>query len=233
MILFRRPYTNSRRYIRAIEVGKPPASVKYELAVRLKTLRNGPVLRNRIRLPHPVKSDIRIGVICPEGSEIAEQARQAGAVAVGEQSLFDAIKNENITFNRLICHQDSEIALNKAGLGRVLGPKGMMPSRKLKTMTDDVRRTMRDLMGADNYRERMGVVRMAVGQLEFSPNMLAANVKALVSQLKKDCAELEDTTTKAVHEVVLSSTNGPGFSLNGNFSSVDETLKPSHLSSVM
>ncbi|WYZ38188.1 hypothetical protein EsH8_III_000102 [Colletotrichum jinshuiense] len=223
---------DAMRYLRASEVGRPPQTIKYELSVHLKTPRNGAVIKNRIRLPNPVKSDVRVGVICPEGSPIAQQALQAGAVVAGQESVFEAIKNDNITFNRLICHSDSEAAMNKAGLGRILGPKGLMPNRRMKTITDNVASAIRETMGADNYRERQGAIRMAIGQLGFTPKMLAANVKAFVGNIKSDITEL-DGIYKEVHEVVLSTSHGPGFSLNGNFDSTDEKVTPAQLSNVM
>ncbi|KAK4189121.1 ribosomal protein L1-like protein [Podospora australis] len=224
---------DAMRYIRAFEVGRPPASVKYELSVKLKTGKGGPVVRNRIRLPFPVKTDVRIGVICPDGSALATEAQQLGAVAVGQESLFDSIRQGNIPFNRLICHTDSVDALKKANLGKILGPKGLMPSAKTKSLTSDLKATMQELIGADEYRERAGVVRMAVGQLGFTPQMLSDNVKSMMTHIKEDMNEIDDTHIKQLDEVVLSSTNGPGFSLNGSFSSTDPKVGPEHLQSVM
>jgi len=203
--------------------------VKYDIAVKLRTVKNGPMVRNRIRLPHPVKTDIRVGVICPEDSPIAVEARQLGAVAVGEESLFASIREGKIPFNRLICHADSEAALKKANLGKILGPRGMMPSQKMKTITGNVRNTMRELVGADEYRERAGVVRMAVGQLGFTPQMLADNIKAMMKHVKNDIAALEDEIDKKIEEVVLHSTNGPGFSLDSTFKPTDDKITPEHL----
>ncbi|KAB5547393.1 ribosomal protein L1-like protein [Coniochaeta sp. 2T2.1] len=217
------------RYSRAFEVGHPPNVVKYDLAVKLKTLKNGPMVRNRIKLPHPVKTDIRVGVVCPEDSAIAIEARQLGAVVVGEESLFQSIREGKISFNRLICHSESEAALKKANLGKILGPKGMMPSQKMKTITGNVRNTMREMIGADEYRERTGVVRMAVGQLGFTPQMLADNIKALMKQVKNDISGLEDEIDKKIEEVVLHSTHGPGFSLNASFNPTDDKITPEHL----
>ncbi|KAF5123307.1 50S ribosomal protein L1 [Metarhizium anisopliae] len=144
------------RVLRAVEVGQPPASIKYEVHINLKTARNGPVVKNSIRLPHPVQSDWQIAVICPEGSDIATAATAAGAVAVGEETLFEAIRKEKIDFDRLICHEASEKALNKAGLGKILGPKGLMPSKRMKTIVSDVTKSIRDSAGAADYRERQG-----------------------------------------------------------------------------
>ncbi|KAK3995113.1 ribosomal protein L1-like protein [Cladorrhinum sp. PSN332] len=222
---------DAMRYLRAFEVGNPPTVAKYELAVKLKTHKSGPVVRNRIRLPFPVKTDTRIGVICPE--ELATEAQQLGAVAVGEERLFEAIREGNIRFNKLICHVDSQDALKKANLGKILGPKGLMPSAKTKTITNDIKATVQELIGADEYRERNGVVRMAVGQLGFTPQMLSDNVKSFMGSVKYDIAQLDDSTTKALDEVVLSSTNGPGFGLDGTFAPTDEAVTPEHLQSTM
>ncbi|KUI71073.1 50S ribosomal protein L1 [Cytospora mali] len=221
------------RYARAFEVGQNPLAVKYDLAVKLKTLKSGPVIKSRIRLPHPVKSDRRIGVICREGSALAIQARRAGAVAAGEESLFQIIREGTMDFTAMICDQGSADALAKANLGRLLGPKGLMPSVRLKTISNNVLGLLKEMAGADSYREKEGVVRLAVGQLGFSPEMLAANVKAFVGQIKEDCAALEDQVNKEVHEVVLSTTHGPGFSLNGGFNPTEEGITPAKLTGPM
>jgi large subunit ribosomal protein L1 len=218
-------------YLRAFEVGKTPSGIKYDIAIRLKTTRSGPVVRNSIKLPHPVKSSAKFGVICPEGSKAAEEARQAGAVAVGEASLFEKIRNGETPYDQLLCHEDSEQALKEANLGRILGPKGLMPNRKLGTITSNIARSM--AARSSEYRERMGVVRLVIGQLGFTPRMLADNVKTLVGQVKKECLQFEDQFIKEVREVVLSTSKGPGLSLNGKFSSTDETITEEHLSGVM
>jgi len=207
------------RYIRAFEVGRPPQSPKYELHVHLKTLKNGPVVRNRLRLPHPVKTDLRIAVICPPDSTHAKAAMSEGASVVGEEEIFDAVKDGKIEFDRCICHTDSLQKLQKAGIARILGPKGLMPSPKLGTVSKDVASAVRNMVGGSEYRERMGVVRLAIGQLGFTPEMVRNNIRAFMEQVKKDCAGLSDRINKEVHEVVLSSTNSPGFSLNGQFRS--------------
>ncbi|KAI3400806.1 hypothetical protein diail_2016 [Diaporthe ilicicola] len=221
------------RYARAAEVGQDPVTTKYDLAVKLRTLKSGPVIKSRIRLPHPVKSDRRIGVICREGSALAIQAREAGAVAVGEDSLFQAIRDGTLELTSLICDQSSSDKLAKANMGRLLGPKGLMPSVRTKTITNNVLGLLKEMAGADNYREKDGVVRLAVGQLGFTPEMLATNVKAFVGQVKEDCAALDSQIVKEVYEVVLSSTHGPGFSLNGGFNPTEEGLTPAMLTSPM
>lgn len=191
------------------------------------------MIKDRIRLPFPVKTDTRIGVICREDSPLVVEAQQLGAVAVGQESLFANIRQGNISFNRLICHVDSQEALRTANLGRILGPKGLMPSLRTKTITSDLKATVQDLIGADEYRERNGVVRIAIGQLGFTPQMLSDNIKAFMTLLKSDISDLEDNTPKSLDEVVLSTTHGPGFSLDGTFHPRDENIKPEDLQSIM
>lgn len=172
------------------------------MAIRLRTLKNGPVVRNRFRLPHPVDTDVRICVICPPNSKQARAAKAAGAVLIGEEHVFDMIKEGRIEFDRCICHVDSLQKLNKAGVARILGPRGLMPSAKVGTVVKDVEGAVKDSVGGSEYRERMGVVRMAVGQLGFSPEEMQRNIRAFMDSIKKDCAQLSDKIAKEVHEVV-------------------------------
>ncbi|MCJ1385776.1 mitochondrial 54S ribosomal protein mrpl1 [Xylographa soralifera] len=210
---------DAMRYIRAFEVGRQPTSSKYELHVSLKSLKNGPVVRNRLRLSNPVDTSQRICVICPPGSQIAAAAIRAGASLVGEETVFDAVKEGRIEFKRCICHSDSLQKLSKANLGRILGPKGLMPSTKTGTVVKDVASSVRTMIGGSEYRERLGVVRMAVGQLGFTPEQMQQNIKEFMGGLKKDIALLSEKISKEIHKVVLSSTNSPGFTLNGDFKS--------------
>ncbi|MCJ1398873.1 mitochondrial 54S ribosomal protein mrpl1 [Xylographa trunciseda] len=210
---------DAMRYIRAFEVGRQPTSSKYELHVSLKSLKNGPVVRNRLRLTNPVDTSQRICVICPPDSPIAAAAIKAGASLVGEDTVFDAVKEGRIEFERCICHSDSLQKLSKANLGRILGPRGLMPSAKTGTVVKDVANSVRNMIGGSEYRERLGVVRMAVGQLGFTPEQMQQNIKEFMGGLKRDMSLLSDKITKEIHEVVLSSTNSPGFTLNGDFKS--------------
>ncbi|KAJ4293301.1 hypothetical protein N0V90_008583 [Kalmusia sp. IMI 367209] len=216
-------------YIRAFEVGRNPSSSKYEMHVRFRTLKNGPVVRNRLRLPHPVKTDLRICVICPPDSKAAAEARAASATLVGEDEIFSQIKEGIVAFDRCICHIDSLQKMNKAALGRILGPKGLMPSTKMGTVVTQVGSTVRNMVGGSEYRERDAVVRLAIGQLGFTPEVVMENIKAFMEALKKDIAQLGDRATKEIHEVVLSSTNAPGFTLNGEYKGAN-SVAPKELS---
>lgn len=192
------------RYIRAFEVGRERSVSKYEIHIRLKTKKDGPVIRNMLRFPHAVQTESRICVICPPGSKHEKEARDAGAVLVGEDEVFEAVKAGRIEFDRCLCHPDSVAAMNKAGLGRILGPRGLMPSVKMGTVVEDVGMRVQMLRGGTVYRERDGVIRMPIGQLGFSPEQLRDNLRTTIEQIKKDAASLSDRITKEIYEVVSS-----------------------------
>ncbi|KAJ5182942.1 hypothetical protein N7492_000558 [Penicillium capsulatum] len=219
---------DAMRYIRAIEVGHEPTVSKYEVHIRMRTRKDGPVIRNMIRFPHAVQTESRICVICPPDSKQAKEALAAGAVLVGEQEVFDAVKAGKIEFDRCLAHPDSLPALNKAALGRVLGPRGLMPSVKTGTVVEDVASRVEMLRGGTVYRERDAVIRLPIGQLAFSPEQLRDNLRTTIEHVKKDAAGLNDRINKEIYEVVLSSTHGPGFSLNGEFKT-DSSPEPSAL----
>ncbi|KAK6375800.1 hypothetical protein LTS17_007622 [Exophiala oligosperma] len=205
------------RYIKAMEVTRDPDVSKYDIHIKLRTKKDGPIIRNQIKLPHAVKQDIKVAVICPPDSPAAKQARDAGAAFVGEEEIFQRVKEGKIDFDRCIAVTSSLPKLAKEGLPRILGPRGLMPSAKLGTVVDKPGPAVRNMLGGSMYRERTGVVRMAVGRLSFTPEQLRDNVKAYVSAVRKDANALSDQIVKEVSEVVLSSTNTPGFSLNGEF----------------
>lgn len=211
----------SRRYIKAFEAGSLASHAsKYEVHIKLKTKRSGPVIRpNQLKLPYTVKADVKFAVICPLDSKAAIGAREAGAVLVGEEEVFEAIKSGNMEFDRLIAHPSSIQKMQKEGLPRILGPRGLMPNVKNGTISTDPKQLLNQLIGGALYRERMGVVRMAIGKLTFTPEMLRDNLRAILTRIKQDTKKLPEDATKEIDEVVLSSTRGPGLSLNGLFRS--------------
>lgn len=77
-----------------------------------------------------------------------------------------------------------------------------MPSTKLGTVVKDVAGSVRGMVGGSEYREKLGVIRMAIGQLGFTPEEMQKNVKAFMEEIKKDLAQLSDRINKDIHEVV-------------------------------
>ena len=113
-----------------------------------------------------------------------------------------------------------------------------MPNEKLGTITSNVGQMVRTMVGATEYKETLGVVRCAIGQLAYTPEQLQKNIRDFMASVRKDITALSDQVDKGIHEVVgnssgylvvdlltllqvLSSTRSPGFSLNGEFRSED------------
>lgn len=165
-------------------------------------MKDSPVIRNMIKFPHSVATDSRVCVICPPGSRAEREAKNAGAVLTGEDEIFEQVKNGKIEFDRCLAHPDSVDKLNKSGVGRILGPRGLMPSPKTHTVVEDIDQRVSMLRGGFVYREKDAVVRLAVGQLGFSPVQLRENLRATLDQIKGDVARLSDRVQKQVHEVV-------------------------------
>ncbi|KAK7544882.1 mitochondrial 54S ribosomal protein uL1m [Phyllosticta citribraziliensis] len=225
------PLLDAMRYLRAFEMRYPDVTGRYEVHVRFRTERSGPTIRNRMRLPHPVKVDLRICVIAPRDSPAGQAALKAGAAVVGEDEIFEAVRAGKIDFDRCLAVAESMPKLMKANVARILGPQGLMPSAKMNTVVKDakdVATAVGDMVGGTEYRERVGVVRMAIGNMDFTPDMLSANIKIFLESVKKDIAKIPDNYSKSIHEVVLSSTHGPGFSLSGEIAG-PESPKPEEL----
>lgn len=199
------------------------------MALKIKTAKSGPIIRNRLRLPNPVRTDMRICVICPPDSKYADTARAAGAVLVGEDDVFETILDGKIEFDRCLCQTDSLQKLSKAGVARILGPRGMMPSAKTGTVIKDPGMYVKEMIGAAEYRERLGAIRMAIGQLTFTPEQMQNNIKFFIESVKRDIAQMSERAYKELTEVVLSTTNGPGFSLNGDFRDPESSITPAQL----
>ena len=155
-----------------------------------------------MKLPHSVKTDIKICVVCPPDSKAAANARAAGASLVGEDEVIETIKSGRIDFDRCIAQPGSLTKINQAGLGRILGPRGLMPSAKLGTVAEDVGQAVANFTGGSTYRERQGTVRMAIGQLGFTPDQLRTNIQAFIQQMRKESAAISDSIVKDIHEVV-------------------------------
>ncbi|KAF2754056.1 50S ribosomal protein L1 [Pseudovirgaria hyperparasitica] len=211
--------TDAVQYLRCFEIGKDQQRSKYELHVKINTLKSGPTIKNRIKLPNSVRSDMRIAVICDPESKQGIASRKAGAHIVGEESIFEDVRQGRIDFDRVICHTNSVQKLNAAKVARILGPKGLMPSVKSGTVTTDCAGLIKGVAGASEYKERMGVIRLPIGQLRFTPEQLSTNVRFFLAALKRDIAAMNDSIQKSIHEVVLSTTQGPGISLNGDYRS--------------
>jgi large subunit ribosomal protein L1 len=175
---------------KAIEVLKSFPPTKFDQSVELifslgiDAKQADQMIRGSISLPHGVGKTKRVVAFCPE--HLVPQATAAGAVRAGGQELVEAITKENFTdFDVAVATPDMMRFVGR--LGKVLGPKGLMPSPKAGTVTPDVAAAVREYAaGKIEFRnDTGGNVHSVVGKMSFDSAKLADNVHAMVSQIRK------------------------------------------------
>lgn len=164
------------------------------------------MVRGAVVLPHGTGKSIRVAVFAKGDKE--KEARDAGADIAGGDELVNQVLGGMLDFDRVIATPDMMGAVGK--LGRVLGPRGLMPNPKVGSVTMDVARAVREAKaGKVEYRvDKAGVVHARIGQKSFSSDKLAENVRAMVQEL----VARRPATAKGIYvrSVTLSSTMGPG-----------------------
>ncbi len=167
-------------------------------------------VRGMTSLPHGTGATVRVAVFARDAK--AEEAKKAGADIVGAEDLADIIKSGKMDFDRCIATPDMMMIVGQ--LGKVLGPKGLMPNPKLGTVTPDVKKAVEDAKGgAIEFRaEKAGIVQAGVGKMSFSEKALAENIRAFAEEIKK--ARPSGAKGTYILKVALSSTMGPGIKID-------------------
>lgn len=167
-------------------------------------------IRGMLALPHGTGKKVRVAVMA-RGPK-AEEAKKAGADVVGENDLADSILAGNVDFDRLIATPDLMPLVGK--LGKVLGPKGLMPNPKLGTVTMDVTKAVTEAKsGAIEYRaEKSGIVHCGIAKASMSEAEITANLSALMEALVK--AKPQSSKGVYMKKATLSSTMGPGVKID-------------------
>ena len=189
------------------------ATVEVAMNLNLDTKKADQQLRGAIVLPKGTGKTNRVLVIAK--GDNAKAAEAAGADYVGDQDYLDKIANENwFEFDTMIATPDMMPLLGK--LGRVLGPKGLMPNPKTGTVTTDVAKAVTDAKaGRVEYRtDSFGNIHTIIGKVSFTEEDLLANLNAVVSQIIK----IKPATVKGdyIKNISISSTMGPGVKLDLN-----------------
>ena len=164
------------------------------------------MVRGVVNLPKGTGKDVRVAVFA-RGVK-AEEATAAGAEVVGAEDLMEAIQGGKIDFDRVIATPDMMGVVGR--LGKVLGPKGLMPNPKLGTVTMDVKKAVTDAKsGQVEFRvEKAGIIHAGIGKASFPAADLKANFDAFVDAIVK--AKPTGAKGKYLQRVALSSTMGPG-----------------------
>ena len=164
------------------------------------------MVRGAIVLPHGTGKTVRVLVFAKGEKE--REAREAGADFAGSDDLVAKVSEGFLDFDRVIATPDMMGAVGK--LGRVLGPRGLMPNPKVGTVTFDVGDAVRDAKGGKiEYRvEKAGIVHARIGKVSFNEKALADNANALITALVRQ----KPSTAKGTYlrSITVSSTMGPG-----------------------
>ena len=200
----------------AIKLAKDNATAKFDETIEIAlNLGVDPrhadqMVRGVVTLPKGTGKTVRVGVFA-KGAK-ADEAKAAGADVVGAEDLMETIQGGTIDFDRCIATPDMMGIVGR--LGKVLGPKGLMPNPKLGTVTMDVAAAVKAAKGGQvEYRvEKAGIIHSGIGKASFPAADLRANFDALVDAVIK--AKPAGAKGKYVRKVALSSTMGPGIKVD-------------------
>ena len=167
-------------------------------------------VRGVVSLPSGTGRDVRVAVIAKDAK--AAEATAAGADIVGAEDLVERIQGGFMEFDRVIATPDMMALVGR--LGKVLGPRGLMPNPRVGTVTPNVGQAVKDAKGgAIEFRtEKTGIIHAGIGKASFTEDQLLVNVKALVDALNK--AKPSGAKGVYIKKISLSSTMGPGFKVD-------------------
>jgi len=167
-------------------------------------------VRGMVSLPNGTGKTVRVAVFARAGK--ADEARAAGADIVGAEDLADQIQGGTIDFDRCIATPDMMALVGR--LGKVLGPRGLMPNPKLGTVTPNVAEAVKSAKGGSvEFRaEKAGIVHAGIGKISFSEAALAENARAFLNAINK--AKPAGAKGTYIEKVSLASTMGPGLKLD-------------------
>jgi large subunit ribosomal protein L1 len=205
--------TKSYKIDEAVKLIKERSKVKFiesiDLSINL-TLgkdKKDQTLRTTVDLPHGNGKKIKVAVIC--SNEKIEEAKSSNAEKIGSEDLVDEINNGKVDFDILICTPDMMSKVGK--LGKVLGPKGLMPNPKFGTVAKDIKKAVNDIKkGKVEVRcDKDGNLSLSIGRANFDDTKIIDNYKSVLETLDKDMPGIKNMIKSAF----ISSTMGPSAQL--------------------
>jgi large subunit ribosomal protein L1 len=200
------PLADAVAAVKANATAKFDETIEIAISLGVDPRHADQMVRGTVNLPHGTGKTLRVGVFAR--GDKAEEAKAAGADVVGAEDLAEQVQAGQIDFDRCIATPDMMPLVGR--LGRVLGPRGLMPNPKLGTVTPNVREAVEAAKGGQvQFRvEKAGIVHAGVGKASFSAEHLVANVKAFVDAI----AKAKPTGAKGTYfkRASLASTMGPG-----------------------
>jgi large subunit ribosomal protein L1 len=198
------------RMIKDRAVGKFDETIEIALNLGVDPRHADQMVRGVVQLPHGTGKSVRVGVFA-RGAK-ADEAKAAGADVVGAEDLATSVQEGKIDFDRCIATPDMMAVVGR--LGKILGPRGMMPNPKLGTVTQDVAEAVAAAKGGEiQFRvEKAGIIHAGVGKASFSHDQLVENVRAFVTAISR--AKPPGAKGTYLKRAALSSTMGPGVKID-------------------
>ena len=185
-------------------------SVDLSFQINNKQKKNEINIRTVVNLPGGTGKKVKVAVVCEDAK--AAEAKSAGADIVGSDEFIDKIKNGEMNFEKLICTPGMMIKLSK--LGKVLGPKGLMPNPKLGSVTEDLKKAVSDAKSgqAEIRNDKDGNIGVSIGKKSFTDDKLIKNFNAILETLEK---EKSNNTVKGdlIKSTFITSTMGVSYKL--------------------
>ena len=161
-------------------------------------------------MPGGTGKKVKVAVICEESK--LKEAKDASADIVGGDDFIEKIKNGDLNFDKLICTPSMMIKLSK--LGKILGPKGLMPNPKLGTVTDDIKKAVKDAKSGqvEIRNDKDGNIGVALGKKSFTDENLIKNYKAIIETLEKEKSNVK-VKGDLIKNTFITSTMGVSYKL--------------------
>src|SRR5512140_521379 len=204
------PVAEAVKLVKANATAKFDESVEIAVNLGVDPRHADQQVRGVVNLPSGTGRDVRVAVIAKDAK--AAEATAAGADIVGAEDLVERIQGGFMEFDRVIATPDMMALVGR--LGKVLGPRGLMPNPRVGTVTPNVGQAVKDAKGgAIEFRvEKAGIVHAGIGKASFTEDALLLNIRALVDALNK--AKPSGAKGTYVKKISLSSTMGPGFKVD-------------------
>jgi len=170
------------------------------------------MVRGVVSLPAGTGKDVKVAVFARDSK--AQEAKDAGADIVGSDDLAESVKSGKFEFDRVISTPDMMALVGQ--LGKILGPRGLMPNPKLGTVTDNVADAVKSIKGGSvEYRvEKAGIIHAGIGKADFTEEAIKSNVKAIVEAIQN--AKPTGAKGTYIKNISLTSTMGVGVSIDPN-----------------
>ncbi len=189
---------------------KMDESIDLSIKINTKQSKGGDFnLRTIVKLPHGNGKKFKIAVLCEQ--EKVEEAKKIGADVAGSQELLDKMSNGELNFDKLICTPGMMSKIGK--LGKILGPKGLMPNPKLGTVSNDLKKSVTDIKTGlvEIKNDKDGNLALSIGRKNFSKEKLEENYKYFIEFLKKE--KSENIKGEFIKNIFLTSTMGISYKI--------------------